>query len=116
VVLHITVASADGDLRLGLHIGLLNAMPAASVSAVSTAAELVAAVATTRPELIVVDLRVATDTEELVADLIRVSPESSIVAVGGDDVGLRRVGVHLLSSATAPRRLIDEIATIAGHV
>jgi hypothetical protein len=112
VVLRITVASEDGDLRLGLHVGLLNAIPTVSVSAVSTAAELVAAVSTTLPEVVVVDLRVASDAEQLVARLIEASPASSIVAVG-DDVAVRQVGVHLLPASTAPRRLIAEIAAIA---
>jgi hypothetical protein len=116
VSLRITIASADSDLRLGLHIGLLNVLPTASVSAVASATELLATVTSMHPDVIAVDLRLTEDPGGFVAEVRSSSATSSIVAIGDDSVlaGLpSRVCTLLIPTRTAPRALIAAIAEVS---
>jgi DNA-binding NarL/FixJ family response regulator len=116
VAVHIVIASSDGDLRLGLHVGLANAVPSAVVSTVSSPVELLASASSTQPAVVVIDLRAQARPGELLERIRRTASESSIVAISDEaDIAALpdRHRVLIAPSGTAPRSLVGAIARVA---
>jgi predicted short-subunit dehydrogenase-like oxidoreductase (DUF2520 family) len=115
VGLHIIVASPDDDLRLGLHLGLVNAAPGHSVSAVASAPEVFGAAGSNHADVIVVDVRLFVDAVAEILDLRNASAGSQLVVLG-EDQAIREFseigGVRLVSSSRPPRALVSQIADV----